>query len=460
MTLFAGIFSRNPEHLVLDSACETLRGTISRNQGDQIKAFRDDRCFIVSVDIGAYGEPAFRIRSSGTVALLAGEPSLKLDASGSWRSRTEDLEALHQSWDNGDWSLIQNVTGVFSALYYSPAQGTLSLISDKLCIRPLYYWVSDQYVAFASALRSITSLEEISKVMDLRAVTEIVALGLPLGKRTTYAQIGLMRAAEILEVSASNVSRRQYWRWDNVRVSQKPESELLVEVHESFISAIARRGRADTSTLAYLSGGLDSRCLVAALRARDVQVYSFNFARSGTQDQVLGSEFARQVGTIHEEAPVTTFASPRWSMIMADALSASMTGSVSPPERPRLIWSGDGGSVGFGHVYVSRRIVDFMRDGQKDEAIEEFLNQQAAHIPSKLLNPSISGALSNTLCDEIRKELDDIHADDPGRSFYIFLLLNDQRRHLALHFEDIDLHRLEFHLPYYDSDFLANITST
>jgi hypothetical protein len=36
---------------------------------------------------------------------------------------------------------------------------------------------------------------------------------------------------------------------------------------------------------------------------------------------------------------------------------------------------------------------------------------------------------------------------------------NDQRRHLAAHFEDIDLHRMEFHLPFFDGQFLELIMS-
>jgi len=440
--------------------CDTLRANISRHPNDQVKEYRAQRCYIASIDIGAYGESGFRISSHGTLALLTGEPLLKLDASNSWQTRTQDLEALHQSWDNNDWSLLRRATGVFSAVYYAPADATLRLISDKLCIRPLYYWISDQFVVFASALRTLTSVEQIPKVMDVRAVTEIVSLGLPLGTRTGYAHIGLMRAAEVLEISERKIGREQYWRWDAIRQSRHNETQLLKEVHEGFTQAIAKRARADRSTVSFLSGGLDSRCIVATLRERQNEVHTFNFARTGTQDQVLGAEFAKRVMTIHEEVPLKTYASPRWSLIMAEAWSASRKRLVSPPERPSLIWSGDGGSVGFGHVYVSQRIVELMRAGQKDRAIEEFLIQQGAHIPQRLLKQDIGAALSNSLREDIREELDDIKAEDPGRGFYIFLLVNDQRRHLALHFEDIDLHRLEFQLPFYDSELLARIVST
>jgi asparagine synthase (glutamine-hydrolysing) len=448
MTLIAGIFSRNPKDAVPDSACEALRGAISRHPGDEVTIFRDARCFLAKVDVGAYGEPAFRVSPHGTVSMLAGEPLVKLEVPDAWRTRTEDLEALHDAWDKGDWSLLQRVSGAFCAVYYEPRTGTLSLIADKLCVRPLYYWVADDYVAFATALRILESLVEIPKEMDLRAITQMVALGLPLGIRTPYAGISLLKAAEIIQLENEKISSSQYWRWDEVTQSSKNESGLVADAYVHFKQAITRRIRRDSATVAPLSGGLDSRCLVGELRGRNIDVHTLNFAWSGAQDKIFAANFAREVGSLHEEFP--PFAKVEWSIIMAKAWRDSKLRATAPPERPNLFWSGDGGSVGFGHVYVSKRITELMRAGQKHEATEEFILQQSAHIPEKLLRADINTALSGAIQNEIMEELDDIHSDDPGRSFHIFLLLNDQRRHLALHFEDIDLHRLEFQLPFYD----------
>jgi asparagine synthase (glutamine-hydrolysing) len=40
---------------------------------------------------------------------------------------------------------------------------------------------------------------------------------------------------------------------------------------------------------------------------------------------------------------------------------------------------------------------------------------------------------------------------------HLYLMLNDQRRHLAAHFENIDLGCVDFHEPFFDADFLAAI---
>jgi hypothetical protein len=188
------------------------------------------------------------------------------------------------------------------------------------------------------------------------------------------------------------------------------------------------------------------------------KVHTFNFARPNTQDQIFGRDFAKIAGTIHTEVPKESGDHvPDYSAKMATAWQESKTRKTHPPERPSLIWSGEGGSVALGHVHLSPKIVELMREGKIDEAIDEFIKRESIHISSKLLNPKVFGQISKIIRGGITEELEQINSKDAERKFYLFLLLNDQHRKLANHFENIDLHRLEFHLPFFDSEFLATI---
>jgi asparagine synthase (glutamine-hydrolysing) len=447
MTIMAGIFSRSQACPIQDSACESIKRIISRNPHDEVITFRNERIFLAKIDINAYGQPAFRVDPSGSVSMLVGEPLLSLGDENPLRTRKEDLESLHHEWDLDNWDLLKKVRGEFCAAHYNPTTGKLALIADKLGIRLLYYWEGEKYIIFATALRIIEALAEVPKQMDLRAVTEMASLQMALSARTPYSRISVLKAAEIVKISDKGLSSSQYWRWDEIQRSNRPESELLREAYERFISAVKRRLRKDTTTFGALSGGLDTRCVISVLRSLDVVVHTFNFAPPGTQDQFFGAEFARSAGTIHEEIPLGCSVGDWWS--------TSKQRITWPPERPQLMWGGFGGSVGVGHVYVSSELVDLLRSGKRDTAIDVYLHDKA--VLKKLLKPHIYNSVSGILKQGIREELDDIHCDDPGRAFHIFLMLNDQRRHLAWHFEGIDLHRLELHSPFYDSDFLQLI---
>lgn len=458
MTLLAGIVSRRSQHPVPASMCATLRAAISRAKEAEVSVFKDARSYLLKVDIGAFGEPAAHVAPDGALSLLAGAPLLRLRADDAGQSRTADLAVLHDACTRGDWHMFAKANGSFCAAHYDPRTSTISLIADKLGLRPLYYWLDERYVVFATALRMLEALAELPKKMDVRAVTEIVGLGFPLAGRTPYADVSVLREAEVVQVSESAVTRRPYWRWDAISPASASAEDLLRASYHCFTAGVARRVRADTTTVAYLSGGLDSRCVVAALHDRKVRVHTFNFARPGTQDYAFGNDFAAQLGTMHEAIPKEPGdLVPDYSTIMAQVWGAAPQRWACPAERPALVWSGEGGSVALGHVHMSQEIAASMRAGQVDAAIAAYLRRESVHVPPKLFRAGIFASVADVIETGIREQLSALNAADPARNFYLFLLLNDQRRKLAGHFERIDLHRLEFQLPFFDSSFLTSI---
>src|SRR5205807_1653379 len=101
----------------------------------------------------------------------------------------------------------------------------------------------------------------VRKRIDLRGVCEQIVLGFPLANRTPYADIALLRAGEHVHVTEKGMSTRFVWRWNNVPVSPRRLDDLADEAHERFSGAVARRLGNDRATIAFLSGGLDSRAI-------------------------------------------------------------------------------------------------------------------------------------------------------------------------------------------------------
>jgi len=463
MTLIAGMLSRNDRPLT-DAGCASLRQAISRHPADEVRAFRDRLSYFAKVDVEAFDEPGFYRDASGALSLLAGEPLLGTEDSSSSSKRIggrlRDLTAIHEQCLKSNWNVLREAGGTFCVVHYQPRRGSLTLMADKLGIRPLYFWVDKDLIVFASTLRILEEFSLVPKKMDLRAVTEVVAFGAPLADRTPYAGISLLKAAEIMQVTSEGTSRSCYWRWDEIEVANDPEPARLAIVHDCFQAAVSRRNRNDQATVAYLSGGLDSRCTVAALRERGTRVRTFNFAKPGTQDYAFGNQFAAKIASEHASMPREEVGNTAdFSSLMAIALGRSNHGQW-PAERPRLVWSGEGGSVLLGHVHLSESQVASMRAGNIDQAIEDYMQREQIDLPVKLFRPQILEHVRDVIRQGVKEELDQLHADDAGRNLYLFLLHNDQRRKLMSHFENIDLHRLEFQLPFFDAGFLASVLAT
>jgi len=394
---------------------------------------------------------------TGSFAMLTGEPLLTREGPAG-QERDAHLAYLQDRWGtDGDLESLRSAAGTFCAAFYDPRTGTTHLVADRLGLRTLYYTVVGDFVYFATALRILEALPAVPKTMDALAVAEITGFGYPFGGGTAYAGIKMLQPCEIVTIRQGEITSSRYFHWDAIAPLAVTEEEAMRETYRLFQAAVQRRLRGDKTTFAYLSGGLDSRITVAALRAEAARVYTFNFSLANTQDQVFAQEYADKCGAIHHELP--TEPGPNWSAVMAEAWRASPRRQEQIPERSNVVWTGEGGSVGLGHVYISPEIVQRLRAGDLPGAIDVFLRQQNKVIVTRILDADLARQVQGHLHARMLGELQAIRHPDPVRAFYIFLNLNGPRRHLVNHFETIDLHRLEFQVPFYDSELLEYLTA-
>jgi hypothetical protein len=101
-----------------------------------------------------------------------------------------------------------------------------------------------------------------------------------------------------------------------------------------------------------------------------------------------------------------------------------------------------------------------MRQDRIESVVDEFVQTEATQVPSKLFRPRVLDNAMEIVRQGVREELTRFQADDPGRHVCLFLLFNDQSQKLNGHFENIDLHRLEFQLPFFDGALLKTIFET
>jgi hypothetical protein len=322
-------------------------------------------------------------------------------------------------------------------------------------MRPLYYYVDEKQVVFASALRILEQVGDLRKVMDLRGVIEMAEFRYCIGGRTPYVGISQLRPAEVVEVTASAVKSSRYWLWGQIRPSPEREAELLSEAYRRFTAAIRRRLRGDKQTFAFLSGGLDTRCIVAALRDRNVRVHTVNLARAGTQDQVFAASFAERAGTIHEEFTPNSndIDSADWMPKAVDQWAEAKRHRHQPlVERPGLAWSGAGGTSVVGQPGAFRRpVVELLRSGLLEEAAAAYCDFGGFGVSTKMVRRDFRNLLERIPRQGVQEELATLGCHDPGQSLFLFFLFSADRGGMAEIVAKADVKRIEYHLPFLDS---------
>ncbi|SCX18035.1 Asparagine synthetase B (glutamine-hydrolyzing) [Nitrosomonas eutropha] len=462
MTIFAGILARHKDKIIPNSLISELRTVISRHPDDKnaVIEFTDNGIYLAKVDINVLKQPG-SFSNKELTAFAAGDPLYQTNPSMMPGPRAESLQNLAFDLAAGKLDALYACRGTYCAVIYEHANSRLHLVTDKLGVRPVYYWVLPDFIIFSTALRILEALSFQKKSLNLQGVAEIACFGYPLSDRSPYENIFTLYAGETISFSNETINRQKYWEWDKLPIEKTSDSDIgtsAKHLHTIFIDSVKIRLQEQKTVAAFLSGGLDSRAIVGALKSLDVEIVTSNFAPLGSQDQVFGQLAAEKLGTHHTHLQIgKQDERDSYHKLSVNKWINSTTYTDKKLPKPRVIWSGDGGSVGLGHVYLNPDIIQASRKKDMGRAKKEFFTYNNCGISTKLLKPKIASTLINFLNDGIQSELDSIHSGDPGRIFYLFLMLNDQRRHMFNHFENIDLGRVEFELPFFDSNFIAEI---
>ena len=390
---------------------------------------------------------------AGLHTVVAGDPLMRTAVAA--LSRAEALRRLHHGL-GPEGLALRDAEGTFCGLRVDLDRPSLQAFTDKLGVRPLY-WGRDQGIVFvASAQWILDRLPQIPRRPDWQACAETAAFGYPLADRTPNLHVRVLHGGQILtaEAGASRIAR--WWDWTQIPAGGLHGEALVAAVRNSFDDAVAARLHSQRRVFSFLSGGMDSRLIVSSLRTQNAEVYSLNFAPAGSQDLELGRRIAQVLGSDHFEYGQSddSFAVRRESALIA--WRAAHPQQASWPEQGGLIWSGDGGSVGLGHVYMDPNIVAVARQDGPEAAAAAIAAANRLTL-SKHMFRTASRSMATLPVRGIIEDLSSRRGVEPGRNAHLFFMLNDQRRHLAEHFEQV--HRLGFDLvlPFFDGRFLATV---
>ena len=454
--MFAGLASLDGTRLITEEMRVQLRAALSRFPGEHIHSHSTPSTFIVRANVSALSShPGLYVSAADGVSVLAGEPL------GPENDVGADLETIHKGMVAGTNTALAACCGVFCGARCLEEKGgaVVELFADKLAVRPLYYWVEGTLVAFATALRILEQLPFVSKKRDEAGLVQTVGFGYPLSNRTQYDGIRVVREGEIVRISRSGMSASRYWRWDSVHTHRDKPADAPIVAFDLLQAAVKRRLGNDQSAVAFLSGGMDSRAVASAVQTTSTSIVGVNFSPARSQDQAFAKAYAHSAGIKLLELEVPEILSGRYDLALAHQVRSHVDAGKLSATRPCAPWSGDGGSVGLGNVYLDDELVRLMRSGNEGAAITRFFQQNHVELPLGVVKANRRAELQSMLLAGMAQELARQECDDRGQALLLFLMTNDQRRHLHPFYEDLDLHRLEYQLPLMDSDLLRFVFS-
>lgn len=184
------------------------------------------------------------------------------------------------------------------------------LATDKIGARPCYYTAADGLL-FASELKAILTQIDDPEI-DHQAVSDLLLMGSMWGEKTLIDRISALPPASILEYTEDGVTLERYWQCNFD--AAVPSEQYIYELTKEYQRCVDEMSSTMSGTAGvWLSGGLDSRSMVAALKKNDdteqcfdsIHAYTYDANPVGGGNPQLAQRVADTLGITLEQIELT-----------------------------------------------------------------------------------------------------------------------------------------------------------
>lgn len=236
------------------------------------------------------------------------------------QSDTETIVAAFSEW--GIASTIERCVGMFAMAVWDTHQQSLTLIRDRLGIKPLYYGLSHGGFLFGSELKALRVHPAFDSSLNRGAISRFLQHSYVPTPHTIHSNFRKLPAGSALTISASkkltsnaDLSSVNVW-WDAKSVAQQSLSNPVSDSHDAMVErldelltdAVRLRMLSDVPLGAFLSGGIDSSLVCALMQKqsdRPVLTFTIGFEEAGYNEADHAKRIAQHLGTDHTEYYVT-----------------------------------------------------------------------------------------------------------------------------------------------------------
>lgn len=217
-----------------------------------------------------------------------------------FRSRS-DTEVLLHLYEEEGLDFLKTLNGIFAFALWDGRRRQLLLARDGLGVKPLYYAELPRGVLFGSELKALLECAELPREIDAEALHSYLAYLWAPAPSTMLRAVRKLPAGRAMLVRDQRIERE--WTFYDLpydgRRRQGDAADLALELRARLETAVERQMVSDVPVGAFLSGGLDSSSVVAAMRLAgagpDLPCYSIGFGDDDFDGNPADLPYARRV---------------------------------------------------------------------------------------------------------------------------------------------------------------------
>jgi len=302
-----GIYTTN----ILDDVCHSklvgeMANEISYTSYDMVDQWGREKLSIARVHLGIINpekQPIFNEDNSicifmdGEVFDYASEKRQLIRDGHVFKMDNNDAEyCLHLYEEHGTKAFVK-LNGSYIIVIYHIHTGDFLLISDRISSRPLFYFWDGKQLVFGSQVRPLLKCPDFPRSLDEQAILEFFTFSRVLMDKTFYQDVKVLPAASILHIRDGELSIDQYWKWE-FKGEYKSKNYYVEAFTTAMEKAVERRLKGNHRFGLLLSGGLDSRTVLAADKKGEISV-AFTLADFDNREVQISRKIAATKGCRH-----------------------------------------------------------------------------------------------------------------------------------------------------------------
>lgn len=221
-----------------------------------------------------------------------------------------DTEVIAHLYEEHGADCVRHLHGMFAFALYDRRRDLLLIARDRVGKKPLlYHQAPDGTLTFASEMHALLQERAIPRAVDHDALDAYLAYGYVPTPLSALRGVRKLPPAHTLTVQGGGrATLDRYWKLDySNKLDDVDVPELCERVRDALRTATRRRMIADVPLGAFLSGGIDSSAVVAAMAeasSEPVRTFSIGFDHERFDELPHARRIAQQFGTTHEEFQV------------------------------------------------------------------------------------------------------------------------------------------------------------
>ncbi|HOW17632.1 MAG TPA: asparagine synthase (glutamine-hydrolyzing) [Phycisphaerae bacterium] len=176
-----------------------------------------------------------------------------------------DTEVIVHGYEQDGPDAVQGFRGMFAYAIWDAPRRQATLVRDRLGKKPLYYYLDDRRLIFASEIKAILTVPGVPREIRPDALQDYLTYLYVPAPKTMFRHIHKLPQGHLLTWRDGHVQVRRYWDLTFPAFEPKSAEQLGEEFLEQLREATRLRLIADVPLGAFLSGGIDSSAVVATM---------------------------------------------------------------------------------------------------------------------------------------------------------------------------------------------------